>query len=149
MLYNNVTISTNLSVLKYLLQTWSNPQLVYVWPLLLIPYFWKTNKINAINKVIAIKHSSSSYCWLQFWHAHFLLQFWQYGFFISVLAVFIFLCNSDTFYFLLEFWHHQASKIVSTATRLAGQVTWKSTCPAAKPTCPVFLYDNVFLRLTK
>ena len=28
----------------------------------------------------------------------------------------------------------QASNIVSTA--------WKSTCPAAKPTCPVLLYDD-------
>ena len=43
----------------------------------------------------------------------------------------------------------QASKIVSTATRPAGQVTLKFTCPAAKPTCPAFLYDNVFSQLTK
>ena len=42
----------------------------------------------------------------------------------------------------------QASKIVSTATHPAGQVTWKSTCPAAKPTCPAFLYDNDFSQLT-
>ena len=35
----------------------------------------------------------------------------------------------------------QALKIVPRATCPAGQVTWKSTCPAAKPTCPAFLYD--------
>ena len=37
----------------------------------------------------------------------------------------------------------QASKIVSTATCPAGQVTWKSTCPAEKPICPAFLNDNI------
>ena len=42
----------------------------------------------------------------------------------------------------------QASTIVPTDIRPSGQVTWKSTCPAAKPTCPAFLYDNVFSRLT-
>ena len=42
----------------------------------------------------------------------------------------------------------QASKMVPTATHPAGQVTSKSTCPAAKPTYPTFLYDNVFSRLT-
>ena len=31
---------------------------------------------------------------------------------------------------------YQASKMVYTATRPAGQVTWKSTCLAAKPTYP-------------
>ena len=51
--------------------------------------------------------------------------------------------------YLRIFWNIlQASKIVSTATRPAGQVTGKSTCPAGKPTCPAFLYDNVFSQLT-
>jgi len=45
--------------------------------------------------------------------------------------------------------HTPASKIVPTATRPAGQVIWKSTCPAAKSTCPAFLYDNFFSQLTK
>jgi len=43
----------------------------------------------------------------------------------------------------------QASKIVPTATRPAEEVTLKSTYPAAKPTCPAFLYDNIHFRLTK
>jgi len=56
--------------------------------------------------------------------------------------------KSNGIYLIKSWYGYHASNIVSTATRPAGQVTWKSTCPAAKPTCPAFLYDNVFSQLT-
>ena len=42
----------------------------------------------------------------------------------------------------------QASNIFFTAAHPARQVTQKSTCPAAKPTRPAFMCDNVFSQLT-